>query len=96
MKNLDARTGDVLGQPALHCESELPVGRPEVHPIHRISSACGRSFLCFVFDPASKHSPKTKHTKLLPQVDERQCSLGAKTNSKYAAQVRILGSILPM
>ena len=27
---------------------------------------------CFVFDPASKHSPKTKHMKLLPQADERR------------------------
>ena len=41
--------------------------------VHHISSACGRSFVCFVFDPASKHSPKTKHTKLLPQADERRC-----------------------
>ena len=28
--------------------------------VHRISSACGRSFVCFVFDPASRHSPKKK------------------------------------
>ena len=29
--------------------------------------------MCFVFDPASVHIPKTKHTKLLPQADERRC-----------------------
>ena len=40
------------------------------YPLHHISSAYGR---CFVFDPASKHSPKTKHTKRLTQVDERRC-----------------------
>ena len=34
----------------------------------------GRGFVCFVFDPASVHGPKTKHTNLLPQADERQCT----------------------
>ena len=43
------------------------------YPQHHISSAYGRCFVCFVFDPASKHSPKTKHTKRLTQVDERRC-----------------------
>ena len=42
------------------------------YPQHHISSAYGRCFVCFVFDPASKHSPKTKHTKRLTQVDERK------------------------
>ena len=46
--------------------------------IHRLSSACGRCFMCFVFDPASVHSPKTKHTKLLPQANERRCRLEGK------------------
>ena len=31
--------------------------------IHRLSSNCGRIFMCFVFDPASVHSPKTKHNE---------------------------------
>ena len=31
--------------------------------------SCGRSFMCFVLDPASVHGPKTKRTKLLPQAD---------------------------
>ena len=39
----------------------------------RLSSACGRSFECSVYDPVSVHSQKTKHTKLLPQADERGC-----------------------
>ena len=43
-----------------------------LHPLF-FSSACGRSFVCFVFDPASTHSSKIKRTKLLPQVDERRC-----------------------
>ena len=37
--------------------------------------------MCFVFDPASVHGPKTKHTKLLPQADERRC-----INSKLTVQ----------
>ena len=43
--------------------------------LRRLSSACGRSFVCFVFDPASVPSPITKHMKLppLPQADERRC-----------------------
>ena len=41
--------------------------------VHFLSSACGRSVMCFVFAPASVHSPKTKHMKLLPKADERLC-----------------------
>ena len=39
--------------------------------LHRLSSACGRSLVCFVFDPGSLHS--LKPTKLLPQANERLC-----------------------
>ena len=41
------------------------------YPLHHILSTCGRFLVCFIFDPASKHSPKKKHTKRLTQVDER-------------------------
>ena len=38
--------------------------------IHILSSACGRSFVCFVFGLCLLPGSKTKHKKLLPQADE--------------------------
>ena len=45
------------------------------HTRHRISSASGRCFVCFVLDPVSVHGPQTKHMKHLPQADDKRCRL---------------------
>ena len=37
-------------------------------------TACGRSFVCFVFGLCTLAGSKTKHTKLLLQADEITCS----------------------
>ena len=49
--------------------------------VHRLSSACGESCVCYVFRLWSLAGSKTKRTKLLPQADERRCSK-AGTNAK--------------
>ena len=43
---------------------------------HPLSSACGRCFMCFAFDPVSMQDTKTKHTKHMPQADDKRCRLG--------------------
>ena len=39
-------------------------------PLHRLSSAYGRIFVCSVFGLCTLAGSKTKHTKLLPQAEE--------------------------
>ena len=40
---------------------------------HCLSSACGRCYVCFVLRSCTLTGLKTKHTKLLPQVDDKWC-----------------------
>ena len=42
--------------------------------LHRLSSARGRSFMCYVFGLCTLAGSKTKHTKHLPHLNERWCS----------------------
>ena len=41
---------------------------------HCLSSACGRCYVCFVLRSCTLTGLKTKHTLLLPQVDDKRCS----------------------
>ena len=43
----------------------------------------GRGFVCFVFDPASVHGPKPKHTKPLPPTSKQMINGGRKVNSGF-------------
>ena len=55
-------------------EFQVCVGIPFLRKIiHRLSSACGRGFVCFVFGLCTMARSKTKHTKILPHADKRRC-----------------------
>ena len=47
--------------------------------LHRLSSACGISFVLYVFGLCTLAGSKTKNTKLLPQADERRCMQGLRS-----------------
>ena len=55
-----------------------------IQPIHCLSSACGRCFVCFVSNSVIVHDPMTKHMKHLSQADDK--SLISKVNNGLLSQ----------